>query len=103
MKSTERCADEGGSSGPEVIQILESAAALLICFVVATWMLVASLSSCHYVFHLNLPPDFAKLADGYLNDIWFQYNPAHGTPAGFHECDGTMPTFSRAEFHALAA
>src|SRR5580658_5855026 len=47
--------------------------------------------------------DFAKLADAYFNDVLFQYDPAQGTAAGFHQYDALMPTFSRAEIQAGVA
>jgi len=47
--------------------------------------------------------DFAKLADGYFNDVLFQYDPAQGTASGFHQYDALMPTFSRAEIQAEIA
>jgi uncharacterized protein (DUF885 family) len=47
--------------------------------------------------------DFAKLADGYFNDVLFQYDPAQGTSSGFHQYDALMPTFSRAEIQAEIA
>jgi uncharacterized protein (DUF885 family) len=47
--------------------------------------------------------DFAKLADGYFNDVLFRYDPAQGTASGFHQYDALMPTFSRAEIQAAVA
>jgi uncharacterized protein (DUF885 family) len=47
--------------------------------------------------------DFAKLADGYFSDVLFQYDPAQGTAAGFHQYDALMPTSSKAEIQAEIA
>src|ERR1700733_14870678 len=47
--------------------------------------------------------DFAKLADGYFNEVLFRYDPAQGTASGFHQYDALMPTFSRAEIQAAIA
>src|SRR5580700_4513380 len=47
--------------------------------------------------------DFAKLADGYFNDVLFRYDPAQGTASGFHQYDALMPTLSRAEIDAQTA
>jgi uncharacterized protein (DUF885 family) len=47
--------------------------------------------------------DFAKLADGYFNDVLFQYDPVQGTASGFHQYDALMPTLSRAEIQAAVA
>jgi uncharacterized protein (DUF885 family) len=47
--------------------------------------------------------DFAKLADGYFNDVLFRYDPAQGTASGFHQYDALMPTLSKAEIEAQTA
>src|SRR5580693_3109965 len=44
--------------------------------------------------------DFAKLADSYFSEVLFQYDPAQGTAAGFHQYDALMPTLSKAEIQA---
>jgi uncharacterized protein (DUF885 family) len=47
--------------------------------------------------------DFAKLADRYFDQVLFEYDPAQGTAAGFHQWDTALPTFSRTEIDAAVA
>ena len=47
--------------------------------------------------------EFAKLADRYFDEGYFQFDPVSGTQAGFHQYDALLPDGSRAEIDRQSA
>jgi uncharacterized protein (DUF885 family) len=44
--------------------------------------------------------EFDKLADRFFDEVYFHFDPAQGTQAGFHQYDGQLPSMSAAEVRA---
>src|SRR5690348_12777577 len=54
-------------------------------------------------FAQNRDSDFARLADRYLDEAVYRYDPASGTGAGFHQYDNLLALESHAEVQAQIA